>query len=335
MLMHRAKKLPDISPTSWEHPADRAALSVLRRVPGLDEMVRMLVGGTTERAIRLLNVSSSVQVTDTQFPRVKHILDRVLDILDWSPAPTAFVSNNPFFNAGVYGVKEPFIVLNSALLKSLDDDELYCAVAHEVGHIMSGHALYKTVLWMLVKFSLSALPIAGVLARPLLMALAEWDRKSELTADRAALLALQSERENYNVLMKMAGGDDLSQMDINEFFRQAFEYDSQKTLLDSVYKLLNTVGESHPFPVIRLQELRSWAASGQYAAILGGSYTRRGAETTSAAEDVRKGYEYYRSTVEESDDPLAKAAKRIGDSVSKAAESLRDSLRDRFKDRSD
>ena len=295
----------------------------------------MLVGGTTERAIRLLHVSNSVKVTDNQFPRVKHILDRVLDVLDWPSAPSAFVSNNPFFNAGVYGVKEPFIVLNSAILRSLDDDELYCAVAHEVGHIMSGHVLYKTVLWMLLKFSMGALPIAGVLAKPLLLALSEWDRKSELTADRAALLALQSERENYALLMKMAGGDDLSQMDVNEFFRQAWEYENQKTLLDGVYKLLNTVGESHPFPVIRLQELSSWAASGQYKSILEGSYVKRGAETGGAGDDLRQGFEYYRSAVEHSDDPLARAVKNVGDSLSKAAEGLRDTLKDRFKDRQD
>jgi Zn-dependent protease with chaperone function len=333
MLMQRAKKLPGISPASWEHPADHAALGVLRRTPGLDEVVKMLVGGTTERAIRLLHVSGSVRVTDSQFPRVKHLLDRVVDILDWPTPPAAFVSNSPFFNAGVYGVKEPFMVLNSATLRSLDDEELYCVIAHEVGHVMSGHGLYKTVLWMLMKFSLAALPIAGLLIKPLLLALAEWDRKSELSADRAALLALQSERENYAVLMKMAGGDDLSQMDINEFFRQAWEYENQKTLLDSIFKLLNTVGESHPFPVVRLQELRSWAASGQYKAILEGSYVKRGAETGSTRDDIKRGFDYYRTSMEESDDPLARAAKNVGDSISKAAESLRETLKDRFKDR--
>lgn len=333
MLMHRAKKLPGISPSSWEHPADKAALGVLRRTVGLDEVVKMLVGGTTERAIRLLHVSSSVKVTENQFTRVKNVLDRVIDILDWPSAPSVFVANNPFLNAGVYGVREPFIVLNSSLLRALDDDELYCVIAHEVGHIMSGHVLYKTVLWMLLKFSLNALPIAGVLAKPLLMALMEWDRKSELTADRAALLALQSERENYNVLMKMAGGEDLSQMNVNDFFLQAWEYDNQKTLLDGIYKLLNTVGESHPFPVIRLQELRSWAASGQYQAILDGAYVKRGAESRGAAEDMKEGYDYYKGALDQSDDPLLKAVRNVGDSLSKAAEGLRDSLKDKFKNK--
>jgi Zn-dependent protease with chaperone function len=306
-------------------------MAVLRRTPGLEEIVKMLVGGTTERAIRLLHVSSSVKVTENQFTRVKHVLDRVVDILDWPSVPSVFVSNNPWFNAGVYGVREPFIVMNSALLRALDEDELYCVIAHEVGHIMSGHAVYKTALWALLKFSVSALPIAAMLARPLVMALQEWDRKSELSADRAALLALQSERENYNVLMKIAGGNDLSQMDVNDFFLQAWEYDSQKTLLDSLFKLLNTIDESHPFPVIRLQELRSWAASGQYQSILDGAYVTRGAEASGAGADVKEGFEYYKSSLEQSEDPILKAVKNVGESLGRAAESLKDTLKDRFK----
>jgi Zn-dependent protease with chaperone function len=331
--MHRAKKLPGISPASWEHPADKAALGVLKRAAGLDELVKMFVGGSTERSIRLLHVASSVQVTENQFTRVKHALDRVLDILDWSPVPRVFVTNNPFFNAGVCGVREPFIVMNSALVRALDDDELYCVVAHEVGHIMSGHALYQTVLWMLMKFSFSALPIARLLVTPLLIALREWERKSELTADRAALLALQSEQENYNVLMKIAGGDDLSQMNINDFFQQAWEYENEKTLLDGIHKLLNTAGESHPFPVIRLQELRSWAASGQYKAILDGAYIKRGAESAQSADGLREGFEYYKGALERSDDPLLKAARNVGETLGKAAEGLKDSLKDRFKNK--
>jgi Zn-dependent protease with chaperone function len=160
MLIHRAKRLPGISPAAWEHPADKASLALLRQASGLGELVKMLVGGTNERGIRLLHVANSVKVTPTPFARVKHMVDRVVDVLDSPSAPEVFVTNSPFFNAGAYGVKEPFIVLDSAILRMLDDDELYCVVAHEVGHILSGHALYKTVLWLLVGLSTAALPIA-------------------------------------------------------------------------------------------------------------------------------------------------------------------------------
>jgi hypothetical protein len=184
---------------------------------------------------------------------------------------------------------------------------------------------------MLVSLSTTVLPIAGILVRPLLLALREWDRKSELTADRAALLALQSEPENYHVLMKMAGGEDLSQMNVNDFFQQAWEYENQKTVLDGIFKMLNTAGESHPVPVIRLQELHSWASSGAYQAILNGSYARRDAEKSSASQDVRDAYAHYRSAAQNSDDPVLRTVKKAGEALGKATEGIRGTLKDILK----
>ena len=47
--------LPDISAVAWEHPADRAALQTLRAVPGVDEVIRKILGMLGgERGIRLL-----------------------------------------------------------------------------------------------------------------------------------------------------------------------------------------------------------------------------------------------------------------------------------------
>ncbi len=334
MLVQRARKLTGISPRAWEHPADKAALSALRQLKGLDEIMTMLVGGTTDRSIRLLHVSCCVKVTPTQFHRVKVLLDRALDIMDWPAPPDVFVANNPFFNAGVYGVKAPFIVLNSAILKAVSDDELYCVLGHELGHIMCGHSVYMTVLWVLLNVSLSALPIARLLVTPLVLALMEWQRKSELSADRAALLAVQSEQENYALLMKMAGGDDISQMNINDFFLQAMEYESQKSIMDSFSKIMNTMRESHPFPVVRLQELHSWASSGQYRAILDGNYPRRDAteETRETArQDAREAYESYKTAAAAGDDPIGNAVREMGDSIGKAAEGIRDKLKDVFR----
>ncbi len=331
MPAHTPRKLPAISPRAWEHPADRAALSVLQRTGGLAEIVKMIVGGTTERSLRLLHVAGAVKVTDNQFPKVKQMLARVADVLDWPALPDVFVTNSPFFNAGAMGVQEPFIVLNSATTKMLDDDELYCVIAHEVGHILSGHNVYSTVLWMLLKLSVGALPIAGLLVKPLVMALKEWERASELTADRAALLALQSEQENYNVLMKLAGGGDLSQMNVNDFFQQVWEYENQKTILDSVFKMLNTAGQNHPFPVVRLQELHAWAVSGEYAAILAGTYPRRGDAAPAVADDLKAGWEHYTAAVKSSDDPLVRTVRNVGDSLGKATEGLRGALKDILK----
>jgi Zn-dependent protease with chaperone function len=275
-------------------------------------------------------LSSSVKVTKNQYPRLHTMLNNVVDTFDWNYTPDIFVTQSPFWNAGVIGVKEPFIMINSSMLKYLEEPEITVIIAHEMGHIMSGHSLYKTLLWLLTKVSLNAIPMAGIFVTPILAALYEWDRKSELTADRAGLLAVQDDASSYHVLMKMAGVDDLTQVNLNEFFNQAQEYENQKTLLDGIHKLLNQLWASHPFPVVRLQDLKSWELSGYYQSILNGNYLKRGLHRENVKDDVKGGYEYYKGTMRNNDDSLSNLANNIGDGIGKAAEGIYKTVKNIF-----
>src|SRR6266508_3540513 len=186
------KILTQIAAVSWEHPADRAALQSLRAVPGFDEVVKKVYGFIGERGVRLLFQADSVRVGPTQFSRLNQLYTEVLTTLDWPDRPELFVSQTPFVNAGAFGMDKPFIVINSGALRLLDDDEMRTLLGHELGHVMSGHALYITILILILNFSFSTLPfLAGIALLPIRIALLEWFRKSELSSDRAGLLACQ------------------------------------------------------------------------------------------------------------------------------------------------
>src|SRR2546422_1009284 len=142
--------LTQIAPVAWEHPEDRAALQTLRSVPGFDEVVRKIYGFFGERGIRLLFQADAVRVGPTQFPRLNQLYADVVTSMDWPERPELFVSQTPFANAGAFGMDKPFIVINSGTLKLLDDDELRNVLGHELGHVMSGHALYHTILVLIL-----------------------------------------------------------------------------------------------------------------------------------------------------------------------------------------
>src|SRR6266480_2754100 len=129
-----------------------------------------------------------------------------------------FVSQTPFVNAGAFGVERPFIVINSGALKLLDDDEMRTLLGHELGHIMSGHALYHTILVIIVFVGTNILPfLTSLVLAPIRYALLEWYGKSELSSDRAGLIATQDPPASMRMFLKMAGGGDMKQMDLNEF----------------------------------------------------------------------------------------------------------------------
>ena len=47
-------------------------------------------------------------------------------------------------------------------------------LGHEVGHILSGHFLYRTLLILLLNLMIFRYTLAGLAIRPILLALLEW-----------------------------------------------------------------------------------------------------------------------------------------------------------------
>jgi len=311
----RRANLPGISSRAWEHPADKAALTAVRQMKGVDELFKVILSLTSERSMKLLMLASSVKVTDKQYSQIDKYLNEIVYTFDWPYKPDVFVTQSPIMNAGVLGVKEPFVIINSAILRSSSEKEIKALLAHEMGHIMSGHSLYKTILWILTNISTMVLPIPAIIIYGLVLAMSEWDRKSELSADRVELLALQDSTPSYSLLMRLAGADDISQVNINEFFNQAKEYEDQKSLVDSIHKLLNSAWMTHPYPVIRLQELKAWEMSGYYERIVGGNYLRRDVYEGKLEEEAKEAYEYYKSEFEKSDDPIIRTMNGLGSEV--------------------
>lgn len=314
-----------IHPSAWEHPADRAALNALQKVPGLDIAIKTFVGGTTEKSLRLITLGSAVRVSKKQFPQIHEVYKEACKTLDFEKRPELYVSQNPFFNAGAIGMDNPFIVLNSGLVDIMDDKGIMGVLGHELGHIKSGHVLYKTLLILMIRLSTFTLniPLSGLAIAGIIAALKEWDRKSELSADRAALLAVQDPEASIQMLMKMAGGRQIDQMNLGEFIAQAEEYNNSNSLMDNVYKFLNTIGLSHPMPVIRTLELLNWVRNGDYEGILRGYYSKE------ASNDFKKDFEdasnSYKEEFKNTFDPILKntsdKAKEIFDGLFKGSKS--------------
>ena len=319
---------PQIAGVSWEHPADRAALQALRAVPGFEDVVKKIIaflGG--ERGIRLLFQGNAVRAGTQQYPMAHALHVEVAATFDWPRLPELYVSQTPVFNAGAYGVDDPFIVLHSAALELLDGEELRALIAHEMGHVVSGHSLYRTIAEILLNVSLGALPfLAGIALLPVRLAILEWSRKSELSSDRAGLLGSQNIMASQQLFMKMAGAYrgalESGQMALDPFIAQASEYIDTNEGLDIVYKILNTLALTHPMNTVRAAELQKWVGSGAYERILRGEYTRRGAEAKERplGEDFRAAKEHYSGEARD-------VVNKVADAAKKAAASAREAFR--------
>lgn len=316
--MAETVKLTAISSRAWEHPADRAALNALRSLPGFDEALKRVMGVLGERGVRQLFLANAVRVGPQQRPRLNDLYSEVLLTLDAPERWDLYVSQTPLANAMAVGFQRPFIVFNSGMLEILDEDERRAVLAHEVGHIMSGHPIYTTLAVLLLAVGLAAIPI-GIALLPFELALLEWYRKSEFSADRAALLGTQDIRKTQSVHLKLAGGPVLDDpIDLDTFLVQAREYETMAGPWDKVWQFINTVFRTHPFATVRAGELQRWIETGEYEAILRGEYQRRGEEPPPLANDIRAAGGYYGDKAREAVNTVSDVVTRAGDAFRQA-----------------
>src|SRR5580692_901012 len=324
-------RLPDISSRAYEHPADRSALVALRKLSGFDTLLRKLFGLFNERAFRLTFLASSVRASERQFPHIYELVRDGSYILVLPEVPEVYVTQSPLVNAMALGRDKPFIVITTGMVNLYDPEELRWVVGHELGHILSGHAVYRTMLLILLRLASRAafLPIALALTA-IIWGLEEWFRKSELSCDRAGLLAGQDVDAARRALMKLAGGAQLSELNPDAFREQAHEYDAVPDLRDSILKILQLQGNTHPFAVVRFAELDYWATHGEYERILGGDYPRRADDgSASVGEEVRNAAKSYQDSWNRSQDPLIGIFRGVAESAARAGGGLFDRMQNR------
>jgi Zn-dependent protease with chaperone function len=307
-------RLKGISPRAFQHPADRAASAALGSIPYLDRVVRKLIELGYERALRQSFLGSSVKLSEQQLGDIWREHNIAYTTLDIDEVPDLYLTQFPLANAMAIGARHPIVVVQSALTALLDAPQRRAVFAHEAAHILADHQMYRTALEILIGLGRGArlpLPLA-----PVRVALLEWSRATELSADRAAAIVTRDPLIVCRTLMSLAAGAMVGELDLDAFMRQGMDYAEGGGGLERLTRLTIDLGVTHPMPVRRVRELMDWVRSGEYERIVGGEYPKRDEPVDARAqggEAVSYYAERFRDAFRDAGDQVSATGKQLAD----------------------
>lgn len=274
----------DLDPQSYIHPLDNETLEALKRIPGVTTLLRSLIRHSFELATRIHHHANFIAVGPNQLPSLWANFEYAGKCLGIKTLPELYVYQDPVPNAYTFGVDRYFVAISTGCLELLDDAELTCVLAHELGHVHADHVLYKSAARVFGSVASSIVQatfgIGSLVVYPIQIALLRWDRASELSSDRAALIVMKNPFIVMRTLMKVAGGSRRfsEELSLDAFIEQADAFGKlqDEGPLGRYIAVFQTLFRSHPFPIWRAKEILEWVTSGNFMEILDGEYKTRG-----------------------------------------------------------
>lgn len=262
------------------HELDRKAFAALNQFPKFVKLHEAYIKNVDEKSAKIEFLSTAIRLSENQMPEVYNLLSPICEKLGIAMPDLYMVKSKDKgdLNAFTGGITEPFICVTSELVKQCPPEMISSVIAHECGHIACKHYLYHSLARNFAN-GIAASPLTKIpginryLSKTLITALLFWDRCSELSADRAAVLCDGSSDKTVEMLLKIHGFDE--NINREEFVKQAL--DLKEFVNDSKSnKMMEqelVQWNSHPLLATRAYEVYDWEHSNQYKGIVDGTYT--------------------------------------------------------------
>lgn len=196
------------------------------------------------RMMRQTMLGNSLQVEYSDYAWLRDWANTVSQDLEL-PRVEIFITQDPYINAYAFGFARPYtIVLQSGSIRYLSREELKVVVVHEMGHIKYGHTTASVYLMPFL-----SLPIVSIVGTWIA---GFWQRRTELTCDRLALMYMGDSELVKASLIKVHVGPDVA-TSMNETARQWLQYNAERPMNRFAQTL-----SSHPFLVRRLSHVDRW-----------------------------------------------------------------------------
>lgn len=256
------ERLEGLNVEDFAHPDDLAAIRALRSMPAVDKLVSAVEDASSQLVVRMNTLGDCVRITKRSCPKIYGAVEDVCAILCCNRIPEIYIKRAFSTDVEPSGTDRPVIVIPNFVTENFDDSLLFFTIGRAVSRLKSGQLQFYVAADVLI-YASDAIPFVSDAVK---LSMANWMRKSELTADRGGLLACQNFQTAMRFLMCKAGMPlrftrDVKITDYIEACR------TQSRLVDagkSIKTLTNCKGWAND----RIKEMFTWYAEGSYGDLM-------------------------------------------------------------------
>ena len=264
----------------YMHDLDKQAFDALNMFPQFVKLQKAYITNVDEKAAKIEFLSTAIRLSDKQMPEVYSQLPPVCEKLGIEVPDLYMVQSKSKkdLNAFTGGITTPFVCVTSELVKQMPSEMVASILAHECGHIACKHYLYHSLARNFAN-GIEASPLSKIpairkhITRTLVTALLFWDRCSELSADRAAVLCDGDAGKTIDTLLRVHGFD--QNINREEFIKQALDLKAfvNDSKANKMMEQMIVQWDSHPLLATRAYECYDWSHTDRFKGILGGTLT--------------------------------------------------------------
>ena len=248
--------------SDFAHPDDLAAINALKKSAAINKITSFIEDTTTQTVLQTRTLGRCVRISQKSNERVYNIVRDTCNILNYDRVPEIFTFRSFGIDVDPHGVENPVIEIPDFVLNSFDDSLLRFTLGRAITRLKSDYLKFYIAADAISTLS-DMLPILSDAAK---IPLANWMRKSALTADRGGLLACQDFHSAMKFLMFKAGMP-ISQLE-NVHEDDYIETCVSESKIVNTAKYILTLSNCKGWSNDRIIELYTWYARGNYDELL-------------------------------------------------------------------
>ena len=262
----------------YMHEMDKRAFHALNMFPQFVQLQKAYIENVDEKTEKIMLLSSAIRISEKQMPEIYVLLPPICDKLGICMPEVYMVRSEDKNDINAYtgGITNPYVCITSEMIKQFPLTMLASVLAHECGHIACKHYLYHSLarnfIHGMAYSPLNKIPaIQRYLSDALVNALLFWDRCSELSADRAAVLCDGQANTTIDMLLKLYGFENVNR---EEFLQQAMDLKKfvNESRSNKIMEQMMMQQDSHPMLATRVNECDTFFKSDLYKGIIDGTY---------------------------------------------------------------